>query len=214
MRDPEKVKMQQYVDKGKLLQHYYDVSRRDKFSLLVHEVKQIKGLVIVFCSTRMIVDVVSKNLTKNGVKAHAIHGGLTQSSRTKVMEAFKDGKIDVLVASDVAARGLDIKHVDMVVNYDIPKSSSEYVHRIGRTARAGCEGKVISFLSPEDHDNFRRVLDDRSLLIDKVKLPQFPQVEFIAPKRAPSRFGDRGGRESRYGGEREERRGRFDRPRR
>ena len=98
------------------------------------------------------------------------------------MDAFHHGQLDVLVASDVAARGLDIKNVNLIINYDIPKTSLEYVHRIGRTARAGKEGRVISLLSPEDHDNFRKVLEDRSLLIHKMKTPQFEQLVFIRPE--------------------------------
>ena len=94
------------------------------------------------------------------------------------MEAFHNHKLDVLIASDVAARGLDIKDVSLVVNYDIPKTSKEYVHRIGRTARAGSKGKVVSLLSPQDHDNFRRVLEDRSLLVSRIEVPKFERVFF------------------------------------
>jgi len=189
MNNPEKVKMQTYVDKDKLLQHYYEVDRHNKFSLLVHTIKhESKGLTIVFCGTRHIVDLISKNLYKQNIQSQAIHGGMTQNRRKQVMDLFRDGKLDVLVASDVAARGLDIKNVNMIINYNIPKTSNEYVHRIGRTARAGNEGKVISFLSPEDHDNFRRVLEDRSLLIHKMKTPQFEHVEFIRPQRPQRQF--------------------------
>ena len=184
MNNPEKVKMQTYVDKSKLIQHYYDVKRESKFSLLAHIIKkETDGLAIVFCGTRHFVDIVDKNLSKQGIKSQALHGGITQSRRNQVMEAFHGGTLDVLVASDVAARGLDIKNVKLIINYDIPKTSREYVHRIGRTARAGSEGRVISLLSPEDHDNFRRILEDRSLLIHKLKTPQFERAEFIMPQR-------------------------------
>ncbi|MEK6900686.1 MAG: DEAD/DEAH box helicase, partial [Nanoarchaeota archaeon] len=142
MKDPVKIKMQTYVDQSKLLQHYYDADRREKFSLLVHLIKQNnqKGLILVFCGTRHMVDAVTKNLNRQGLKSLALHGGITQNRRTQVMDAFRDGKLDVLVASDVAARGLDIKNVNLVINYDMPKTSQEYVHRIGRTASAGSEG--------------------------------------------------------------------------
>ncbi len=180
MHNPLKVKMQTYVDKSKLIQHYYEVDRYDKFSLLLSVLKkEANGLVLIFCSTRQFVDVVSKNLYKNNIRAQALHGGITQYRRKEVMDAFHAGKLDVLVASDVAARGLDIKNVNLVVNYDIPKTSQEYVHRIGRTARAGCEGKVISLLCPEDHDNFRRVMEDRSLLIHKMHTPAFERIKFV-----------------------------------
>lgn len=184
MKDPEKVHMSSYVDKSMMIQHYYNVSRGDKFSLMVHVIKaNPKGLTLVFCGTRRIVDVIDRNLNKHGLKSEALHGGITQSKRKEVMDAFRGGKLDVLVASDVAARGLDIKNVGLVMNYDLPKTSREYVHRIGRTARAGEEGKVISLLSPEDHDNFRRVLEDRSLLIHKMETPRFQRLEFFMPQR-------------------------------
>lgn len=183
MNNPEKVRMQAYVDKSKLIQHYYEVDRKNKFSLLVHIIrKESARLTIVFCSTRHAVDVVDGNLKRQNIKSQALHGGLTQNRREQVMEAFRDEKLDVLVASDVAARGLDIKNVNLIINYDLPKISLEYVHRIGRTARAGKEGRVISLLSPEDHDNFRRVLENRSLLIHRMNTPQFEHVEFVRPQ--------------------------------
>lgn len=182
MNNPEKVKMQSYVDKSKLIQHYYDVDKNNKFSLLVHIIKaDLKGLSIVFCGTRHVVDIISRNLNRQNIRSEALHGGLTQNRRNHIMELFRDGKLDVLVASDVAARGLDIKNLNLIINYNIPKTSLDYVHRIGRTARAGEEGKVISLLSGEDHDNFRRVLEDRSLLIHKMKTPNLEHIEFIRP---------------------------------
>ena len=208
MNEPEKVKMPIYVDKSKLIQNFYDVQRPDKFSLMMHLIKQERnGLILVFCATRRVVDVVARNINKQRVRAEALHGGLSQNKRNQVMDAFKNGKIDVLVASDVAARGIDVKHVNLVVNYDIPKSSQEYVHRIGRTARAGAEGKVISLLSHEDHENFSKVMEDRDLLIQRVPLPEFEQVRFDkrtfsdrdregprGPRRGGPREGGRGGR--------------------
>ena len=183
MNNPKKVKMQEYVDKSKLVQHYYQVDKHKKFSLLAHIIKkELRGLVIVFCSTRHIVDIVDKSLAKQNIKTQALHGGMTQGRRNQVMELFRNGKLDVLVASDVAARGLDIKNVNLIINYNLPKTSQDYVHRIGRTARAGNEGKVISLLSPDDHDNFRRILEDRSLLIHKIETPHFENIEFSKPQ--------------------------------
>ena len=189
MKDPQKIKMEVYVDKNKLMQHYYEIPRFRKFSLLVHLMKKQAGLVIVFCATRHIVDSVSRNLTKQGIKAEPIHGGLSQNRRNHVMDEFKHGKLDVLVASDVAARGLDIKDVNLIINYDIPKTSQEYVHRIGRTARAGNEGSVISLLTQEDYENFRHVLDDRSLFIHQIQPPEFEDVPFFRAQRPQGRFG-------------------------
>ncbi len=202
MRNPVKVKLQTYVDKSQLMQHYYNVDSRNKFSLLVHLLKhQANGLSIVFCATRRMVDELNYNLMKQGFKSQPLHGGLSQNKRKQVMDDFHARRLDVLIASDVAARGLDIKDVALVVNYDIPKTSRDYVHRIGRTARAGSTGKVISLLAQQDHDNFRSVLEDRSLLIHQIELPNFEKVFFTRKERGHGgRFGSRGHDRSRSGG--------------
>ena len=105
MRRPIKVKMQSYVDKSKLIQHYYNVESRDKFSLLVHILQhETKGLTLIFCATRHMVDALSSNLYKQGLKVEPLHGGLSQNKRSQIMEMFHKQKLDVLVASDVDAR--------------------------------------------------------------------------------------------------------------
>ncbi len=199
MKNPEKIKVQSYVDQGKLVQHFYSVNSADKFSLLVHILKtESPGLTIIFCATRNRVDVLSKNLYKQGIDSLSIHGGLSQNRRKQAMDMFHNNKSSILVASDVAARGIDIKDVSHIFNYDIPKTAKEYIHRIGRTARAGEEGKVISLLSEQDHDNFRSVLGDRSLIIEQLKLPEFERVPFMASARREEfghrRFGEQRGR--------------------
>ncbi|MBI2124676.1 DEAD/DEAH box helicase [Candidatus Pacearchaeota archaeon] len=203
MKHPEKIKVQSYVEEAMLEQFYYDVPSREKFSLLVHLLKQESaGLTIVFCATRTRVNVVAKNLYKNGFQAEPLHGGLSQNQRKRAIDAFHHNKVDILVASDVAARGLDIKNVNLIVNYDIPKSSKDYIHRIGRTARAGMTGKVVSLLSPEDHENMRNVMGDRSIVIQKLELPHFERVAFFSAGRSdegrgPRSYGYRG--QSGYG---------------
>ena len=201
MNNPEKVKVQSYVEESKLDQFYYNIPSREKFSLLVHLLKQENaGLVIIFCATRSRVNVVAKNLSQHGFQVEPLHGGLSQNQRKRAIDAFHGNKVDILVASDVAARGLDIKNVSLIVNYDIPKTSKEYIHRIGRTARAGMSGKVISMLSEEDHENFRNVLSDRSLVIQKVESPQFERVPFFSIGRQhEDRGGGYRGPQRRYG---------------
>ena len=139
LRNPVVIKTKSQVDKSKLHQTYYDIYKQnEKFSLLVHLLKNdTSGLAIVFCATRIESDIVARNLRKHGIHASAIHGGMTQNQRTQSLDALKNEKTDVLVATDVAARGLDIKNVSHIYNYDVPKTSIEYIHRIGRTARAG-----------------------------------------------------------------------------
>src|SRR3989344_472278 len=118
MRSPVTIKGEIYVDKSLLKQVYYDVKAYDKFSLLVHLLKKsTTGLALIFCATRREVDVVAKNLKMQGIKAMAIHGGLTQNRRLHALDSLRMGHINVLVATDVAARGLDIKDVSHVYNY-------------------------------------------------------------------------------------------------
>lgn len=190
MKHPERIKVQEYIDKGKLMQQYYQIGSNDKFSLLVHLLKnRPHGLTIVFCATRNRIDMVSRNLYKQGIQSEKIHGGLTQNRRQAAIEMLHKRTADILVASDVAARGLDIKEVTYIINYDVPKNSKDYIHRIGRTARAGKEGHVVTLLAQQDHDNFRNVLSDRSLVIEEVKPPQFERVHFVAQA---SQYGGRG----------------------
>ena len=181
MKNPAKIKVQSYVEQEKMAQYFYQVNSRDKFSLLVHILKhEAPKLAIIFCATRKRVDVVGTNLNRNEIRCISLHGGLSQNRRKKSLEMFHKNEARILVASDVAARGLDIKNVTHIINYDSPKTSKEYIHRIGRTARAGMEGKVISLISEPDYDNFRNVLDDRSLVIEQLKLPEFQRVPFFA----------------------------------
>lgn len=113
---------------------------------------------MVFCNTRKNVDFVANNLRYLGIEALPIHGGFSQEKRNRTMKQFHSKKTQVLVCTDVAARGLDIKGVSHVYNYNIPNDAKEYIHRIGRTARAGKEGKVINLISTRDHENYRNVL--------------------------------------------------------
>ena len=189
MKEPEIIRVEIYVEKSHLKQYYYNAQSRDKFSLLVHLLQQEKPtLAIIFCATRHRVDIVAQNLEKQGINAEPIHGGLTQARRNKIMEEFHSGKIKVLVASEVAARGLDIKNVTHIFNYAIPKTDKEYLHRIGRTARAGEAGKAISLLAEQDFDNFRHVQSNRDITIEKLATPDFKRLFFDFGKR-PGGFG-------------------------
>ncbi len=118
---------------------------------------------IVFCNRKTDVDIVSKSLKRHGFDAAPIHGDLDQSQRTKTLDAFRNGELRFLVASDVAARGLDVPSVSHVFNYDVPTHSEDYVHRIGRTGRAGREGKAVMISAPADEKNLAAI----EKLIDK-----------------------------------------------
>ncbi len=203
MNNPTQITVETYVDNSKLQQVYYDSPNSSKFSLLVHLLKKEKsGIVLVFCNTRRNVDMVSDNLKRYKIHAHAIHGGLEQKKRSRVIEKFHTNEAEILVCTDVAARGLDIKGVTHVYNYDIPQSSDEYIHRIGRTARAGEEGLAISIVSNRDYDNFRKVVEDDSL---KINLKELPKMEKLSPRFDSGRRRSFGGRS---GGRRDSGRGR------
>ncbi|MBI5788511.1 MAG: DEAD/DEAH box helicase [Candidatus Schekmanbacteria bacterium] len=161
------------VDPQKLIQTYYQVSKSMKFPLLAHLLKQEEdGLAMVFCNSRRITDLVARNVNNMGIKANAIHGGFPQKQRSDAISRFNSKKIRVLVCTDVAARGLDIAGVSHVYNYDIPADSKQYIHRVGRTARAGKEGKAISILSANDHEQFSKIIKDNSTKIARLQLPE------------------------------------------
>jgi ATP-dependent RNA helicase DeaD len=181
LKNPSIFRTKSFVDSDKLNQRYYDIFKQnDKFSLLLHLLKNsTSNLAIVFCATRKETDIVEKNLRRQGINASAIHGGMKQNKRLKSLDRLKRQKTDVLVATDVAARGLDIKNVSHVYNYDVPKTPKEYIHRVGRTARAGKNGDAVTLLTSRDHDNFRRVQSDQKLRIEQANFPRIKKVQFF-----------------------------------
>jgi len=185
MNSPKEVRAGNQVDPSKLKQVYYDIQRGMKLSLLAHLLKKDeKGLSLVFCNTRHTTDFLVKNLKANKIDALAIHGGHTQNKRMSALKFFNDAKFGVLVCTDVAARGLHIPNVSHVYNYEIPVDPKDYVHRIGRTARAGEEGKVVNLLSEFDYDNFRRIQRDyREFEVERVEKPYIERVQAIKVER-------------------------------
>jgi len=180
MKDPVRISAGAYVDAKKLAQVYYRVDKKLKFSLLLHLIKNERShLTMVFCNTQVNTDFVANNLKKCGIDAVGIHGGLTQRKRNNVMKMFHSGEAYVLVCTDVAARGLDIPDVSHVYNYDIPRESKQYIHRIGRTARAGKEGKAINILTSADKTNFEKVLRDNDVNVIEERTPK---VEYVPIK--------------------------------
>ena len=133
---------------------------------------------IIFCNRKVDVDTVAKSLTKHGYDAAPIHGDLDQSQRTKTLEKFRSGGLRFLCASDVAARGLDVPSVSHVFNFDVPSHAEDYVHRIGRTGRAGRDGKAVMICSPRDEKNF----EDVERLLQK----EIPRLENPLAKKAPT----------------------------
>ncbi|MFH0875193.1 MAG: DEAD/DEAH box helicase [archaeon] len=195
MKDPVRVNAVPIVDPSLLTQVYYDVADNMKFSVLVHLLKREKSsMSMVFCNTQRMTDFVAKNLRKQGIDAVAIHGGLTQARRTSTLKKFDTQGTSVLVCTDVASRGLDIKGVSHIYNYDIPRDSKDYTHRVGRTARAGESGMAINILSSRDHENFNQVLRHREHNIQRVDITEpIERVQVIRdPGSREGGFGNRG----------------------
>jgi len=143
---------------------------------------------IIFCNRKVDVDVVAKSLKKHGLNAEPIHGDLDQSHRTRTLDGFRDGTIKFLVASDVAARGLDIPNVSHVINYDVPSHAEDYVHRIGRTGRAGRTGVAISIAVPADEKYLGGIEGLIETTIPRTPLPWTPDEG--STEKAPARKTD------------------------
>jgi ATP-dependent RNA helicase DeaD len=135
---------------------------------------------IVFCRTRVEVDELTEAMNARGYRAEALHGGFEQEQRDRVMKRFRTGKTDLLVATDVAARGLDIEHVSHVVNFGVPSDPDDYVHRIGRTGRAGREGVAITFLAPREHRLLKNIQHATG---QKIEIETIPTVADLRNRR-------------------------------
>ncbi|WP_324026425.1 DEAD/DEAH box helicase [Maribacter sp. BPC-D8] len=158
----------------KVEQGVYFVSKANKPKLLIHLLeKQPNDSVLVFSRTKHGANKIVKKLDQAGIRAAAIHGNKSQTARQKALGDFKDGKLKVLVATDIAARGIDVDDLSLVVNYDLPNVSETYVHRIGRTGRANASGTAISFCDKEE----RAYLRDIEKLI-KQPIPRMPEHQF------------------------------------
>jgi ATP-dependent RNA helicase DeaD len=156
MRSPETIAIapeEQTVSTVRQL--YYEVAERDKVDALVEVIAAEQPTsAIIFCHTQVAVDRVSRQLERRKLPVRAIHGSLSQVDREKTLRDFRAGRVQFLVATNLAARGLDILHVSHVINYDIPEDADTYIHRIGRTARMGREGTAVTFVSEWDAEAF------------------------------------------------------------
>ncbi len=152
-------------------QYYISVGRRNKSWALCRILDIDKPKAIIFCQTKKMVDVLEERLTSLHYKVEAIHGDMPQSKREKVMADFKNDKTDILIATDVAARGLDIDDITYVINYDMPDDIDTYIHRIGRTGRAGREGTAVSFVTSEEEHLVREFQMRTGMDIEKREVP-------------------------------------------
>lgn len=179
MREPEKV----YVDAkslvvAKIKQLFYEVREEDKIKALTRLLDvEDPSLTLIFCHTKRAVDDVSGQLRQMGYDAGSIHGDYTQSHRDDVMNQFRKGNLDILVATDVAARGLDIPDVTHVINYSIPQYPDAYIHRIGRTGRAGKSGIAITLVTPREYRQLRFIEKFARTTIRQANLPTRDDVK-------------------------------------
>lgn len=162
LRDPERITIaRERLPAGevpRVRQDVYMVHRRDKVPALGRVLDmENPASAIVFCRTRTEVDELQETLAAHGYGAEALHGGISQDQRSRVLKRFREGASELLIATDVAARGLDIEHVSHVVNFDVPAAPDAYVHRIGRTGRAGREGTAITFAEPRERRLLRNI---------------------------------------------------------
>ena len=141
----------------KIVTESVTLAESEKYARLLEEFKVRTGSIIVFVKTKYGAEKMAIRLQKSGHSTDALHGDLRQSKRDKVIAAFRDSKYRILIATDIAARGLDIPHVEHVINFDLPQAPEDYIHRIGRTARAGAEGAALNFISPADGIKWRAI---------------------------------------------------------
>jgi ATP-dependent RNA helicase DeaD len=178
-RTPENVKIEQKaMTVPTVEQVYYEVDRRFKIELLtrlidIHDLK----LGIIFCNTKRMVDDLVDHLEAQGYMADRLHGDMTQAMRDRVMNKFRKSGLEFLVATDIAARGIDVDDVQVVFNYDLPYDGEDYVHRIGRTGRAGREGRAISFVSGRELFQIRNIERFTNMRIHRARIPTEAEVE-------------------------------------
>jgi ATP-dependent RNA helicase DeaD len=178
LRDPAQVLVAREAtaagEMPKVRQTAYVVSRAQKAQALGRVLDlESPTLALIFCRTRNEVDALAESLGGRGYQVQALHGGMTQDQRDRVMKRTRSGAVDILVATDVAARGLDIEQITHVVNFNVPESPAAYVHRIGRTGRAGREGVAITFAEPREHRMLKNI---EQLTRQKVEVARLPTV--------------------------------------
>jgi superfamily II DNA/RNA helicase len=151
LKNPERISVDKENTLSKNIKHeIINTDNSKKYKLLIEQLEKREGSILVFAKTKHSTEKIAKNLKKDGIKAGALNGDLRQSKRDKIMRSFREKKIRVLIATDIASRGLDVPHLKHVINYDLPQVAEDYIHRIGRTARAGESGEAICFVSPSE----------------------------------------------------------------
>ena len=182
MNEPEIINMDEFVDELEIEQRVITVNHHQKNDLLAHLLHENDWKqVLIFCSAKRTCDNLIKKLEKRSIEAVAMHSNKEQSKRSAALRDFKSGKIRILVATDVAARGIDIEQLPCVINYDLPRSPNDYVHRIGRTGRAGQKGHVISLIAHHEYQHFSVIERHNGLNLKREELEGFEVDETPPP---------------------------------
>lgn len=192
LKDPIEVKIALSKPVERILQIAYSLYENQKTPLLKKLVGHQKlRSVLVFCSTKSSTKQLARELKKAGLPAGEIHSDLDQKEREKVLNSFKSKQLKILVATDVVSRGIDVEDIDLVINHDVPHDSEDYIHRIGRTARAEADGIAITFISPREQPSFARIENFLGKPVNKVPVPaEFGEAPEYKPPRKPH-FRDR-----------------------
>lgn len=183
--EPEEISIALAKPSEKVLQLAYVVYRNQKVPLVTHLLDSEKlGSVLVFCSTKSSAKQLTRELKQKGLKVEDIHSDLEQKKREEVLLDFRNHKLNVLVATDILSRGIDVEDIDMVINYDVPNDGEDYIHRIGRTARAEADGIAITLISQEEQQKFA---DIEKLLGEEVHKSVVPQMFGECPAYDPKK---------------------------
>lgn len=178
LTDPVEIQLQS-ADASTLVQRVFTVNKGQKTALLAHLIKQHQWQqVLIFVNAKNACKHLADKLAKREITAEVFHGDKAQGARTRTLDAFKAGEIQVLIATDIAARGLDIEKLPVVINYDLPRSPSDYMHRIGRSGRAGELGLALSIIDHEDYHHFNIIEKKNKLQLEREQIPGFETVEF------------------------------------
>jgi ATP-dependent RNA helicase RhlE len=173
LHDPEEINIAVSVPAEKIMQVGFSVYPAQKIPLIMHmfKARQFKR-VIIFCSTKISAKELTKSLKQLKLSVEDIHSDLEQSARENVLNQFKANKINILVATDVLSRGIDIEDIELVVNFDVPNEGEDYIHRIGRTARAASKGAAFTLIDPDNQYKFRQIEDLIGRVLPKGKVPE------------------------------------------
>ncbi len=179
LNDPVEIQVQS-VDASTLVQRVFDVNKGEKTSVLAHLIKQNDWRqVLIFVNSKNGCEHLAYKLLKRDITAEVFHGDKGQGARSRVLESFKSGEIDVLIATDIAARGLDIEKLPVVINFDLPRSPSDYMHRIGRSGRAGEVGLALSLIDYEDSHHFKVIEKKNKIRLEREQVKGFEVDESL-----------------------------------